>query len=94
VACKRIQNLTSPALNGAFLPRNAPDQAGKKPVPLAGFSNLVGPDLIIIALIFPVLAIPFAIAISIVFMINRRRKMPPPLPGGIPQAMQQSSPSR
>jgi len=41
---------------------------------------LAGPDSIVIAVIILVLAAPFAIAIPIVFMIDRRSKKPPPLP--------------
>jgi hypothetical protein len=48
-------------------------------MPIANFSNLMGPDLIVIVLIIAVLAIPFAIAIPIVFLIDRQRKKPPPL---------------
>jgi hypothetical protein len=43
--------------------------------------NLAGPDLLVIAIIIAVLAgIPAAIAIPIVFYLERRRKKPPPLP--------------
>jgi hypothetical protein len=48
---------------------------------LASFYNLVGPDLIVIALIIAVLfCIPAVIALPIVFIINRRSKKPSPLP--------------
>jgi hypothetical protein len=36
--------------------------------------NLIGPDLIVIALIIAVLAIPFAMAIAIVFMMGSTQK--------------------
>jgi len=48
---------------------------------IASFVNLAGPDLIVIMIIIAVLAgIPTAIALAIVFIINRRSKKPPPLP--------------
>jgi len=48
---------------------------------IASFAKLIGPDLIVIALILAVLVgIPAAIAIPIVFAISRRSKKPPPLP--------------
>ena len=50
-------------------------------MPIANFWNLQGPDFIVIALILAVLAVPAAIAIPIVFLLERRRKKPPPLPG-------------
>jgi hypothetical protein len=51
----------------------------------ASFLNLAGPDLIIIALIIAVLAIPALIAIPIVFYIARKNKKPPPLPDSMPR---------
>jgi hypothetical protein len=45
---------------------------------VASFLNLVGPDLIVIAIIIAVLAAPGLIAIPIVFYLERRRKKPPP----------------
>jgi hypothetical protein len=49
---------------------------------IAGFSNLIGPDLIVIAIILLVLVgIPVAIALPIIFFIGRRSKKSPPLPG-------------
>lgn len=52
---------------------------------LASFTSLAGPDLIVMALIFAVLVgIPTAIAIPIVFIISRRSRKPPPLPGPRP----------
>jgi hypothetical protein len=52
---------------------------------LASFLNLMGPDFIVIALILAVLVgIPTALAIPIVFIINRRSKRPPPLPAPRP----------
>jgi hypothetical protein len=46
------------------------------------FINLAGPDLIVIALIIAILALPGIIAALILFVIVRRRgAMPPPLPG-------------
>jgi|GEM_PF-3444079 hypothetical protein len=51
---------------------------------VAAFSNLLAPDLIVIALIvFILIGIPTAIAIPIVFILERRRKKPPPLPKSI-----------
>jgi hypothetical protein len=48
---------------------------------IASFFNLVGPDLIVIALIIAVLfGIPALIALPIVYIINRRSKKPPPPP--------------
>jgi len=47
---------------------------------VASFLNLAGPDLIVIAIIIAVLAVPGLIAIPIVFYLERRRKKPPPLP--------------
>jgi hypothetical protein len=49
---------------------------------IAAFSKLIGPDLIVIAIILLVLVgIPVAIALPIVFLIDRRsKKRPPPLP--------------
>jgi hypothetical protein len=48
---------------------------------LASFAKLIGPDLIVIALIFAVLiGIPAVVALPIIFIVNRRSKMPPPLP--------------
>jgi hypothetical protein len=52
---------------------------------VASLSNLAAPDLIVIGLIFLILAgIPAAIAIPIVFILERRRKKPPPLPKSSP----------
>ena len=45
---------------------------------IATFSKLIGPDLILIAII---IGIPVAIALPIIFFINRRSKKPPPLSG-------------
>lgn len=48
---------------------------------VASVSSLAAPDLIVIALIiFVLVGIPAAIAIPIVFILERRRKKPPPLP--------------
>ena len=48
---------------------------------LASFAKLIGPDLIVIALIFAVLiGIPAMIAPPIIFIMNRSSKKPPPLP--------------
>jgi hypothetical protein len=48
---------------------------------LASFAKLMGPDLIVIALIFAVLiGIPAMIALPIIFIVDRRSKKPPPLP--------------
>lgn len=49
-------------------------------MPLAVFFNLVGPDLIIIAIIIAVLAVPFLIALIIVLIVMRKGRKPPPLP--------------
>jgi len=50
-------------------------------MPFASFLNLAGPDIIVILIIIAVLAgIPAAIAIPIVFLLDRRRKRPPQLP--------------
>jgi hypothetical protein len=50
-------------------------------VHIASFFNLVGPDMIVIALVIAVLfGISALIALSIVYIINRRSKKPPPLP--------------
>ena len=49
--------------------------------PLANFLNLVGPDFLVIGIILIVLfGIPALIAVPIIFIVNRRRKKPPPLP--------------
>jgi hypothetical protein len=48
---------------------------------VASFANLVGPDLIVIALIIAVLAgVPAVIALVVLFIILKRGKKPPPLP--------------
>jgi hypothetical protein len=53
----------------------------------ASFANLAGPDLIVIALILAVLALPALIAIPIVFFIARKGKKPPPLPESTPRSL-------
>jgi hypothetical protein len=48
---------------------------------IASLSDLAGPDLIVLAMIFLVLVgIPALIAIPIIFIVKRRSKKPPPLP--------------
>jgi hypothetical protein len=55
---------------------------------LASFSNLAGPDFIVLAIILAVLVgVPTAIALPIVFIISRRNKKPPPLPAPRPPAV-------
>jgi hypothetical protein len=51
----------------------------------ASFSNLVGPDLIVIALVLAVMAIPALIALAIVLLVLRKGKKPPPLPESTPR---------
>jgi hypothetical protein len=75
----------------SFSPQSRSGSGRKKPVPLASFSKLVGPDLII-ALIFLVLATRCC-------NLDRVHDQPAKkdvaaASGGIPQAMQQSSPSQ
>ena len=48
---------------------------------VASVPNLGGPDLIVIAIIIAVLGgVPLAIALPILFIINRRSKRPPTPP--------------
>jgi hypothetical protein len=50
----------------------------------ASFAKLIGPDLVVIALIVAVLiGIPALIALPIIFIVNRRSRKPPPLPASV-----------
>lgn len=60
---------------------------------VASFSDLAGPDLIMIAIILAVLATPALIAVPIVFYIVRRGKKPPPLPKVMPTSPASEAPS-